>query len=354
MTGPGIREGPGDRRARTRKECEQTLRLRESLRRIVTELYATMPLMYRDQQGRARPFFRRSCRRGVHGQEPCGSSIRLSIVDRLLHRLDAVPSRVSWKDAQNVLPRQPEAFRDRLILVGGEFAGSGDVYRNVPHTSARPAEVSGLVLQALTLNVLLEGQPIKALNGTFVVISLCAALGIAVMAVLSVSGRPWMLGTLAVCGIVYVLLSFLLFRWNRRAVADRRARSGLLPRDRVRRTPAPASYPHTLELRWKRRGYETSAWCRRHAPLAALRRAVSSSHRLRRCRKNPWRSCACSRVRALAKFDNKRTGTQTISPSQTWNRRGDRGRFESRAGILHRRSVRIRGKGFWNSGPYRS
>jgi xanthine/uracil permease len=35
------------------------------------------------------------------------------------------------------------------------------------------------------------------------------------MAILSVSGRPWMLGMLAVCGIVYVLLSFLLFRWNR-------------------------------------------------------------------------------------------------------------------------------------------
>ena len=166
-----------------------------------------------DQQGKSAPSFAARAAEMFMGrsQEEAQSAslwIDYSVDWMQFHR-------ISWKDAQSVLARQPETFRDRLVLVGAEFAGSGDVYRNVPHTSARPVEVSGLVLQALTLNVLLEGQPIKALNGTGVVTALSAALGIAVMAILSVSGRPWMLGTLAVCGIVYVLLSFLLFRWNR-------------------------------------------------------------------------------------------------------------------------------------------
>ena len=172
-----------------------------------------MPLRYRDQQGKSAPSFAARAAEVFMGRSALEAQSASLWID---YSVDWTQfHRISWKDAQNVLARQPGTFRDSLILVGAEFAGSGDVYRNVTHTSARPVEMSGLVLQALTLNVLLEGQPIKALNGTFVVTALSAAIGIAVMAILSVSGRPWMLWTLAVCVIGYVLLFVSAFRWNR-------------------------------------------------------------------------------------------------------------------------------------------
>jgi serine/threonine protein kinase len=122
--------------------------------------------------------------------------------------------RVSWKDAPDVLAKQPESFRDRVVLVGGEFVGSGDVY-NMPNTSAPPGEISGLVLQALTLNTLLEGRPIKTSDERFVIGFLCVALALAVMALLSLSGSAWTIGTLVLSGLLYIVSSLLLFRWNR-------------------------------------------------------------------------------------------------------------------------------------------
>jgi serine/threonine protein kinase/CHASE2 domain-containing sensor protein len=69
--------------------------------------------------------------------------------------------RVSWRDVPRLADSAPEAFRDRIVLVGGEFAGSGDAHRPPPGRSAPERSVSGLVLQALILNTILDGFPIR-------------------------------------------------------------------------------------------------------------------------------------------------------------------------------------------------
>ena len=69
--------------------------------------------------------------------------------------------RVSWRDVPRVADTAPETFRDRIVLVGGEFAGSGDTHQSPPGRSAAERPVSGLVVQALILNTILDGFPIR-------------------------------------------------------------------------------------------------------------------------------------------------------------------------------------------------
>ena len=127
------------------------------------------------------------------------------------------------------------------------------------------------------------------------------------MAVLSVSGRPWMRGMLAVCGLLYVAVFVFAFPMESssfRRLSRRPRPSALLSclpyscASRLR--PIPSSCDGRDED--MKRVLAVS-----HCPLVRCVERCLHAHRLRRCRKNPWRSCACSRERALAKFDNKRT-----------------------------------------------
>jgi serine/threonine protein kinase/CHASE2 domain-containing sensor protein len=122
--------------------------------------------------------------------------------------------RVSWKGIPHVLSNQPGAFRDRVILVGGEFAGSGDVYSLSPYGRSSANEVSGLVLQALALNTLLAGMDIRVSDGTMVVILLWVLTSIGAMAVLSSAHSVRTIGILVVGCCVYIGCSFFLFRWR--------------------------------------------------------------------------------------------------------------------------------------------
>jgi serine/threonine protein kinase len=173
----------------------------------------TMPLMYQDQQGKSAYSFAARAAEVFSMQSPVEalSGTRLWIdysVDWTKFR------RMSWKDVPHVLAKEPEAFRDRVILVGGEFAGSGDVYSAIPYASTLPGEVSGLVLQALTLNTLLEGRQIKTIDERFLIAFLWVAIAVAVMALLSLPGSAWTISTVAMVGVLYLVVSFLLFRWN--------------------------------------------------------------------------------------------------------------------------------------------
>src|SRR6185436_12965918 len=57
--------------------------------------------------------------------------------------------RISWQKIASTLDRSPGQFQHRLVLVGGDFLGSGDDYHRVPHRSGRNTAISGLALQAL-------------------------------------------------------------------------------------------------------------------------------------------------------------------------------------------------------------
>ena len=66
--------------------------------------------------------------------------------------------RMSWKDVRNELAARPARFRDRLVLVGATYAGSGDNVR----LSSRSGEVApGFILQALVVESILAGFPVR-------------------------------------------------------------------------------------------------------------------------------------------------------------------------------------------------
>ena len=70
-------------------------------------------------------------------------------------------TRISWKDVPTQLDRDPSLFRNRLVLVGGDFTASGDDHHRIPSRVAFPEAVSGVVLQALIVNSLLSGLPVR-------------------------------------------------------------------------------------------------------------------------------------------------------------------------------------------------
>jgi CHASE2 domain-containing sensor protein len=169
-----------------------------------------IPLAYRDQEGKSAYSFAGRAAQAFIGPAISGVPVRIDYsIDWTKFR------RVSWKDVPEVLSGQPEVFRGNLILVGGEFAGSGDIYRANSYAAGRPKEISGLVLHALTLNTLLEGARIQTSDEKVVLGFLCAALGIAVTAVLFLSRQRRTISVLVFAGLLYIVFSLLLFRWSR-------------------------------------------------------------------------------------------------------------------------------------------
>jgi len=72
--------------------------------------------------------------------------------------------RMSWRDVDRLVTTSPETFRDRIVLVGGEFAGSGDEHHPTPLRRSADASVSGLVVQAIIVNTILDGFPIREVS----------------------------------------------------------------------------------------------------------------------------------------------------------------------------------------------
>ena len=71
-------------------------------------------------------------------------------------------ARVSWRDVPRLADNAPETFRDRVVLVGGEFTGAGDEHGLPPGRSDGAARsVSGLVIQAFAVNTILNGFPVR-------------------------------------------------------------------------------------------------------------------------------------------------------------------------------------------------
>jgi len=66
--------------------------------------------------------------------------------------------RISWKDVPERAAHSPEVFRNRLVLVGGDYLGSGD---DAHRTPTRDEPLSGVALQALIANAILSGFPLR-------------------------------------------------------------------------------------------------------------------------------------------------------------------------------------------------
>ncbi len=106
---------------------------------------------YLATDGETRPSFAARAAALVPGHPPASARVRL--ID---YRVDGrLFERISWKDLAAELEHRPQRFRDRLILLGIEFAGSGDVFHSVPHPASVPRRISGLVMQGLIVNTLI-------------------------------------------------------------------------------------------------------------------------------------------------------------------------------------------------------
>jgi len=123
--------------------------------------------------------------------------------------------RVSWKDLGAVLESAPETFRDRLVLVGGDFSASGDELHRVPARGAGPTVVSGVVLQALMVDTLLAGLPVREAGRVPILVGAGAAAALILLGLLC-SPRPRWPVPLAACGaLLYAGAAFVLFDRNR-------------------------------------------------------------------------------------------------------------------------------------------
>ncbi|HKV11358.1 MAG TPA: protein kinase, partial [Thermoanaerobaculia bacterium] len=122
-------------------------------------------------------------------------------------------ARISWQDVPAALARSPGLFQDRLVLVGGEFRASGDDYYLIAQRSGtRP--VSGLALQALKVDTIAAGLPVREPARAPVRAASAIATFLALAAVLCARRAGAAAGWLAAAALLYVALSFPVFGWT--------------------------------------------------------------------------------------------------------------------------------------------
>jgi len=142
--------------------------------------------------------------RGIHGTATPPTRREEFWID---HRIDpALFDRVPWKDLDATLGTQPARFRDRVVIVGGDFSGSGDDPR-VPNRGAIP----GVVLQATIASTILSGMPVKGIGDWTAITaagSVCALLAIVVLLGRSAATAS---GLLALVVAAHAAGAFLLF-----------------------------------------------------------------------------------------------------------------------------------------------
>ena len=117
-------------------------------------------------------------------------------------------TRLSWNELGGTLETDPQRFAGRIVLVGGQFAGSGDEVL-VPGRDA--GLVAGVVLQALALDTILKGFPLRDLPPyvSFALAPIVAGL-IAVVALVVRRVTAISVATL-VLSAAYITTAFVLF-----------------------------------------------------------------------------------------------------------------------------------------------
>jgi CHASE2 domain-containing sensor protein len=122
--------------------------------------------------------------------------------------------RISWRALGPTLARDPRHFAGRFVLVGGEFAASGDSSYRIPHPRGLPAEISGVALQGVLLQTLLDGEPVRSPRLGWVAAALAAAAGLAGAAVL-LGGRLAAAAAVVAGGGSWLAAGFWLFTAQR-------------------------------------------------------------------------------------------------------------------------------------------
>jgi serine/threonine protein kinase len=123
-------------------------------------------------------------------------------------------ARISWRHVPAALRRNPELFRGQLVLLGGDFRGSGDDYHRVAHRAGTSGAVSGLTLQALMVDTIGAGLPIR--EPARMPALAAAALGTVLAAAWVLCAyRVWPIAVWLAAGAgVYLAVSFPVFWWT--------------------------------------------------------------------------------------------------------------------------------------------
>jgi serine/threonine protein kinase len=122
--------------------------------------------------------------------------------------------RVSWRDLAATLDRDPQHFAHRFVLVGGEYQASGDDNYRIPHPRKLPEELSGVALQAVILQTLLDGGPVREARASWVLAGFALTAGLAGAATL-LAGRGGALTGVLMAGGGWIALGFGLFAVQR-------------------------------------------------------------------------------------------------------------------------------------------
>ena len=80
------------------------------------------------------------------------------LIDASVDRLRL--STLSWSRVPDELAKDPDIFRDRLVLVGGSFVGSSDLHR----LSGQRVPIEGVFVQALIMDTILKALPIREIG----------------------------------------------------------------------------------------------------------------------------------------------------------------------------------------------
>lgn len=166
-------------------------------------------LRYRDQAGTLRPSWAAKAAEALG--IPRSDTANIFWIDA---RIDSLRyRRIPWRDVAAELDRTPRLFRDRLVLVGVDSLSSGDDHHRVPHRSEETALVSGLTLQALLVDTIAAGFPVREPDRPIFLAAATLLIGLLLAAVLCAArlSRAVLLSVAAAA--LYLAVSFPAFWW---------------------------------------------------------------------------------------------------------------------------------------------
>ena len=122
--------------------------------------------------------------------------------------------KIAWKDVGARLGTVPETFRGKLVLIGADYAGSGDVHK-VPETVSADL-LPGILLQALVANAVAEKVPIRSAGS----VPTYLTIGLLCFAILALAMRfPYRFAIVITASLVaaalYAAFAFAVFRSSR-------------------------------------------------------------------------------------------------------------------------------------------
>jgi adenylate cyclase len=166
-------------------------------------------LSYRDRAGGERPSWAARAA-GMISSLPTASKEKGFWIDP---RIDATGfARISWRDVPAALATRPWLFHNRLVLVGGDVVAGGDDIHRVAQRSGEAEMVSGLVLQALLVDTIAAGLPVREPPRAPFLVGAALWAGLAAGAVLLARRPIPLLAVLLGSLLLYLFLSIPVFQ----------------------------------------------------------------------------------------------------------------------------------------------